>query len=223
MRLLIVEDEAYLAKLLRRGFAEEGYLVDVVDDGAKGLAAAVAVPYDAAILDVMLPDLDGFEVCVRLRRSDCQIPVLMLTARDTVTDRIRGLDAGADDYLCKPFSFAELCARIRALTRRKGTTVQAPVQLRAGRVRLDPLSRRVWSGPSEVYLSLKEFVLLELLMRHPDEVLTRSRILDHVWGFRYPVTSNVVEQYIRSLRRKLGSDVIVTVRGMGYRMPAAPS
>jgi two-component system, OmpR family, response regulator len=220
MRLLIAEDEAYMAKLLSSGFAEEGYTTDVVDRGAQALVVAASMEYDAAVLDVGLPDMDGFEICVRLRRSGWQVPVLMLTARDSVTDRIRGLDAGADDYLGKPFSFAELCARVRALTRRAGVRRDVTVELRAGELRLDPLCRRVWAGTSEVYLSAKEFVLLELLMRCPDQVLTRSRILDQVWGFRYPVTSNVVDQYVRYLRHKLGADLIETVRGVGYRLRA---
>lgn len=220
MRLLIVEDEGYLAKLLSRGFAEEGYAVDVAGNGMQALAMAVSKDYDAAVLDVMLPDVDGIEVCSRLRSADWRVPVLMLTGRDTVSDRIRGLDSGADDYLCKPFSFGELCARIRALIRRAGTGPDALARLQAGRVSLDPVCRRVWSGQEELYLSAREFVLLELLMRHRGQVLTRSRIFDHVWGFRLPVTSNVVDQYIRYLRHKLGSDLIETVRGVGYRMPA---
>jgi two-component system OmpR family response regulator len=218
MRLLIVEDEAYMAKLLESGFAEEGYTTDVVDKGAEALVVAAAMEYDAAVLDVGLPDVNGFEICARLRRSGWQVPVLMLTARDSVADRIRGLDVGADDYLGKPFSFAELCARVRALTRRAGIRRDVTVELRVGTLRLDPLCRRVWAGSSEVYLSAKEFVLLELLMRYPDQVLTRSRILDYVWGFRYPVTSNVVDQYVRYLRHKLGADLIETVRGVGYRL-----
>jgi two-component system OmpR family response regulator len=221
MRLLIVEDEGYMAKLLSRGFAEEGYAADVVESGSQALVTAASMEYDAAVLDVMLPDLDGFELCARLRQSGWQVPVLMLTARDSVADRVKGLDAGADDYLCKPFSFIELCARVRALTRRAGVGRDVAVRLQAGPVRLDPLSRRVWSGSSEVYLSATEFVLLELLMHHQDQVLTRSRILDHVWGFRYPVTSNVVDQYVRYLRHKLGQDLIETVRGVGYRLRAA--
>jgi two-component system OmpR family response regulator len=218
MRLLIVEDEAYMAKLLAGGFAEEGYVADVVGCGSKALVMAGSMEYDAAVLDVGLPDVDGFEVCTRLRRSGWQVPVIMLTARDAVADRIRGLDAGADDYLGKPFSFAELCARVRALTRRAGVSRDVAVQLRVGPLRLDPLCRRAWTGATEVYLSAKEFVLLELLMRHLDQVLTRSRILDHVWGFRYPVTSNVVDQYVRYLRHKLGGELIETVRGVGYRL-----
>ncbi|HEY4457682.1 MAG TPA: response regulator transcription factor [Pseudonocardiaceae bacterium] len=218
MRLLVVEDEDYMAKLLGRGFTEEGYGVAVVGTGSAALHSAATMEYDAAVLDVMLPDMDGFDVCARLRRTGWQVPVVMLTARDSVSDRIRGLDAGADDYLCKPFSFAELCARVRALTRRAGAGRELPGELRVGSIRLDPLCRRVWSGSAEVYLSAKEFVLLELLMRHEDQVLTRSRILDHIWGFRYPVTSNVVDQYVRYLRHKVGRDAIETVRGVGYRL-----
>jgi two-component system OmpR family response regulator len=223
MRLLVVEDEDHLARLLRRGLAEEGYAVDLVGDAARALASAGSAEYDAAVLDIVLPDLDGFEVCTRLRRAGWQVPVLMLTARDSVSDRIRGLDAGADDYLCKPFSFSELCARIRALIRRSGVVRGQPVrQLRVGEVRLDPISRRVWSGPTEVYLSTKEFVLLELLMHHHGQALERARILELVWGTRHPITSNVVDQYVRYLRNKLGQDTIETVRGIGYRMASPP-
>jgi two-component system OmpR family response regulator len=216
VRLLVVEDSDAMAKLLGRGFREEGYAVDVVDTGADALAAATASEYDALVLDLVLPDLDGFEVCARLRRSGRQVPVLMLTARDAVRDRIKGLDVGADDYVCKPFSFAELCARVRALIRRGGAYEDA-APLRVGPLRLDPLCRRVWADDAEIDLSTTEFVLLELLMRNPGRVLTRSRILDHVWGFRYPVRSNVVDQYVRYLRHKVGSDLIETVRGVGYR------
>lgn len=223
MRLLVVEDEDHLARMLKRGLVEEGYAVDLVGDGARALATAGSRDYDAAVLDVMLPGLDGFEVCARMRRAGWQVPVLMLTARDAVADRIRGLDAGADDYLCKPFSFGELCARVRALVRRAAAVRAEPArQLRVGRIRLDEISRRVWSGPAEVYLSTQEFVLLELLMRHRGEALDRARILELVWGTRQPVTSNVVDQYVRYLRNKLGQDVIETVRGIGYCMPLPP-
>ena len=217
VRLLIVEDSESMARLLGRGFREEGYAVDVVDTGVDALSAAAASDYDAVVLDVMLPDLDGFEVCARLRRSGRQVPVLMLTGRDAVRDRIKGLDVGADDYLCKPFSFAELCARVRALIRRGANREETVGPLEAGALRLDPLCRRVWTDTVEVDLSTTEFVLLELLMRNQGRVLSRSRILDHVWGFRYPVRSNVVDQYVRYLRHKLGQDVIETVRGVGYR------
>ena len=193
-----------MAKLLGKGFREEGYAVDVVDTGGDALAAATACEYDALLLDVALPDLDGFEVCARLRRSGRQVPVLMLTGRDTVRDRIKGLDVGADDYVGKPFSFAELCARVRALIRRGGARDDVAAMLEAGPLRLDPLCRRVWADAAEIDLSTTEFVLLELLMRNPGRVLSRSRILDHVWGFRYPVRSNVVDQYVRYLRHKVG-------------------
>jgi two-component system OmpR family response regulator len=224
MRLLVVEDEDHLARMLKRGLLEEGYAVDLVGDGARALATVSSGDYDAAVLDVMLPGLDGFEVCARLRRAGWQVPVLMLTARDGVADRIRGLDAGADDYLCKPFSFGELCARVRALIRRAGVAgAPSARQVRVGRIRLDSISRQVWSGAAEVYLSTQEFVLLELLMRHAGQELDRARILESVWGVRHPVTSNVVDQYVRYLRNKLGQDAIETVRGIGYRMPLPPS
>ena len=220
MRLLVVEDEEAMARLLQRGFSEEGYVVDVVADGAAAVVAAAATDYDAAVLDVMLPDFDGFEVCARLRESGSRTPVLMLTARDAVSDIIKGLDVGADDYLCKPFSFAELCARVRALTRRTRDDGDEAAQVSLGSLRLDPSTRRVWSGSSEVDLTAKEFVLLELLARHPGRVLSRSEILDQVWGVRFPVTDKAVEQCVRGLRSKLGRDLIETVRGVGYRLRA---
>lgn len=222
MRLLVIEDESYMAELLSRGFAEEGHAVDVAPDGARALAAATTARYDAAVLDVMLPDVDGFELCSRIRESDSQVPVLMLTARDTIADRIKGLDAGADDYLCKPFSFGELSARIRALVRRAGTVRERTTQLQARGVRLDRLARRVWRGSDEVGLSAKEFALLELLLRHRGEVLSRDRIFEQVWGFDSRIASNLVDQYVRYLRHKLGPELIETVRGVGYRLPAAP-
>jgi two-component system OmpR family response regulator len=221
MRLLIVEDEPRMALLLRRGLIDEGYAADVVGAGADCLASATSVQYDLVLLDLLLPDLDGFEVCRRLRQQNCWAPVLMLTARDSVTDRVRGLDAGADDYLVKPFSFAELCARVRALIRRG--THQRPTILTVGRLRLDPASRLAWLGQREVRLSAKEFALLELFLRYPGQVLTRSRLLDHAWDFTFDGTSNVVDQYVGYLRRKLAPDLIETVRGAGYRLrvPAA--
>lgn len=218
MRLLIVDDETRMATLLRRGFTEEGYAADVATTGADCLNCCEAVAYDAVILDVLLPDLDGFEVCRRLRQAGRWVPVLMLTARHSVSDRVRGLDVGADDYLLKPFSFAELCARVRALIRRGAH--ERPSILEAGAIRLDPAGHRAWLGPVEVHLSSKEFALLELFMRHPDQVLTRSRLLDHAWNFAYDGTSNVVDQYVGYLRRKLGAQTIETVRGAGYRLRA---
>ena len=220
MRLLVAEDEPRMAGLLRRGLQEEGYSVDVATSGTDALWLAREVDYDAIVLDVMLPGVDGFEVCRQLRRDDRWAPVIMLTARGDVADRVRGLDAGADDYLPKPFSLVELCARLRALVRR---SCQArPAVLQVGTLRLDPASRRVWRGEMPVTLSATEFSLLELFMRHPGEVLTRSRILEHVWDFAYDAVSNVVDQYVGYLRRKIdrpfGREDLETVRGAGYRL-----
>lgn len=209
-----------MAALLQRGLEEEGYAVDVVGDGVDALWMGTEVDYDAIVLDVMLPGLDGFEVCRRLRASQRWMPVLMLTARTGVEDRVRGLDVGADDYLLKPFSFAELVARVRALSRR-GQQPRQP-SLEVGDLRLDQASRRVWRGDQEIVLSPKEFSLLELFMQHPGEALTRTRILEHVWDFAYNGTSNVIDQYIAYLRRKIdrpfGRSDLETVRGAGYRL-----
>jgi two-component system OmpR family response regulator len=220
MHVLVVEDEVRAAALLRRGLSEEGYAVDVAGDGPEAVWRATEFGYDVVVLDVLLPGLDGFEVCRRLRAGGCWAPVLILTARDAVADRVRGLDAGADDYLTKPFSFAELFARLRALIRRGAP--ERPALLEAGDLRLDPASRRAWRGETELQLSPKEFALLELLLRHPGQVLTRTRILEHVWDYAYDGVSNVVDQYVRYLRRKIdqpfGADQLETVRGAGYRL-----
>jgi two-component system OmpR family response regulator len=220
MRLLIVEDEIRMAALLRRGFVEEGYAVDVANNGTDALWLATEATFDTLILDVMLPGLDGFEVCRELREKGCRAPVLMLTARDAIEDRVRGLDAGADDYLTKPFSFAELSARVRALLRRGASA--RPTVLEVGDLRLDPAGHRATRGDAELSLSPKEMALLELFMRHPDEVITRTQILDHVWDFAYDGMSNVVDQYVSYLRRKVdkpfGRDDLQTVRGVGYRL-----
>jgi two-component system, OmpR family, response regulator len=220
VRLLVVEDEVRMAALLRRGFEEEGYAVDVVGDGLDAVWMGREVDYDAIILDVMLPGLDGFGVCRQLRQAERWAPVLMLTARTEVDDRIRGLDAGADDYVLKPFSFAELVARVRALTRR-GFQRGLPL-LEVGDLKLDQASRRVWRSGTEIDLSPKEFALLELFMQHPGEALTRTRILEHVWDFAFDGTSNVIDQYIAYLRRKIdrpfGRNDLETVRGAGYRL-----
>ena len=220
MRVLVVEDEAKMAGLLKRGLEEEGYAVDTAGDGREALWLATENPYDAIVLDVMLPDLDGFEVCRRLRDGGRWSPVLMLTARDAVPDRVDGLDAGADDYLTKPFSFAELLARLRALVRR-GTPERPPV-LAAGDLTLDPATRRVARGDATIELTAKEFALLEFLMRHPGEVLSRTRLIEHVWDFAYEGDSNVVDVYVRYLREKVdrpfGMNSIETVRGAGYRL-----
>jgi two-component system OmpR family response regulator len=220
MRLLIVEDEARMAALLRRGFVEEGYAVDVASNGTDALWLATEATFDTVILDVMLPGIDGFEVCGTLREKGCDAPVLMLTARDAVEDRVRGLDAGADDYLTKPFSFAELSARVRALLRR-GTGAR-PTVLMVGDLCLDPARHRASRNDVELSLSPKEMALLELFLRHPDEVITRTKILDHVWDFAYDGLSNVVDQYVSYLRRKIdkpfGRSDLQTVRGVGYRL-----
>jgi two-component system, OmpR family, response regulator len=220
MRVLVVEDEVRLALLLKRGLEEEGYAVDTPGDGAEALWLATETEYDAIVLDVMLPGMDGLEVTRRLRAQRRWTPVLLLTARDAIDDRVVGLDAGADDYLVKPFSFAELAARVRALVRRG--RVERPTVLEAGDLRLDPARRRAWRAGVELDLSPKEFALLELLLSHPGEVLTRTRILEHVWDFAYDPSSNVVDQYIGYLRRKIdrpfGRDDLETVRGAGYRL-----
>jgi len=209
-----------MARLLRRALEEDGYAVDVARDGPEGVWMGTENPYGAIVLDVMLPGLDGFEVCRRLREAEVWAPVLMLTARDEVGDRVRGLDSGADDYLVKPFSLLELAARLRALARRDDRS--RPVLLSVGDLKLDPASKRAWRGEHEVDLSPKEFALLELLLRNPGVVLTRSQIIDAVWDFAYDGTSNIVDQYVNYLRRKVdrpfGRDDIETVRGVGYRL-----
>ena len=219
MRLLVVEDEVKMAGLLKRALEEEGYAVDVAGRGEDALWFGTENPYDAIVLDVMLPDLDGFEVSRRLREAGRWSPVLMLTARDAVADRVAGLDAGADDYLTKPFSFAELLARLRALVRR-GATERPPV-LRLGDLFLDPARRTVTRDGHSIDLTAREFALLEYLMRHAGEVLTRTQLIEHVWDFAYDGDSNVVDVYIRYLRNKVdrpfGRDSIRTVRGAGYR------
>jgi two-component system, OmpR family, response regulator len=222
MRVLVVEDEKKLGELLGRGLREEGYAADVADRGEEALWMARAVPYDAIVLDVMLPGADGFEICRRLRRDEVWTPVLMLTARDAVDDRVVGLDAGADDYLTKPFAFEELLARIRALTRRG--QVERPAVLEVGDLRLDPAAHRAWRGEQELDLSAKEFSLLELFMRRPGITLSRTQLLDGAWDIAFESRSNVVDVYVRYLREKIdrpfGQDSIETVRGVGYRLRA---
>jgi two-component system OmpR family response regulator len=216
----VVEDENRMARVIKRALEEEGHTVDVAANGADGLWLATENAYGAAILDVMLPDFDGFELCRRLRQKEVWVPVIMLTARDDVADRVRGLDAGADDYLIKPFSLAELAARLRALARRDDRS--RPVLLAEGDLKLDPAARRAWRAGTELQLSPKEFALLELFLRHPGEVLTRSRIIEAVWDFAYDGGSNVVDQYVNYLRRKVDTPFrrhdIETLRGMGYRL-----
>ncbi|MGI8440680.1 MAG: response regulator transcription factor [Thermoleophilaceae bacterium] len=220
MRVLIVEDEVKMASLLRRGMREEGLSADVAIRGEDAVWMAAATEYDAAVLDVMLPDIDGFETCRRLRARGVWIPVLMLTARDAVEDRVAGLDTGADDYMTKPFSLAELLARLRALVRRGAG--ERPVELQVGDLRLDPASRQVWRGEREIQLSAKEFALLETFMRRPGQVLDRHQLLEHAWEYEYERRSNVVDVYVRYIREKVdrpfGRDSIETVRGSGYRL-----
>jgi two-component system OmpR family response regulator len=222
VRVLIVEDEVKLAGLIRRGLRDEGMLADVAVKGEDALWMAGATAYDAIVLDVMLPGIDGFEVCRRLRDDGVWSPVLMLTARDAVEDRVAGLDGGADDYLVKPFSFAELVARLRALGRRG--PVERPSVLDAGDLHLDPAARRVWRGDTEISLSAKEHALLETFMRRPGQVLDRFQLLEHAWDDEYENRSNVVDVYVRYVREKIdrpfGVESIETVRGAGYRLRA---
>jgi len=220
MRVLVVEDDLRMGELLKRGLEEEGHAVDVASDGPDGLWMATEFPYGAIVLDVMLPGFDGFELCRRLREAGRWTPVLMLTARDEVGDRVRGLDVGADDYLMKPFSFLELAARLRSITRRDDRP--RPVVLQVGDLRLDTSSKRAWRGDDELRLSPKELSILELFLRHPGAVLSRSQIIEAAWDFAYEGTSNVVDQYVKYLRDKIdvpyGRHDLETVRGLGYRL-----
>jgi two-component system OmpR family response regulator len=220
MRVLIVEDQVKMAGLIRRGMRSEGLAADIAIKGEDALWMAEATEYDAIVLDIMLPGIDGFEVCKRLRAAGVWSPILLLTARDGIGDRVAGLDGGADDYLTKPFSFAELLARLRALVRRG--SVERPVELQVGELRLDPATKRFWRGQVEIALSAKEFAILETFMRRPGEVLSRYALLEHVWDYDYENKSNVVDSYVRFLRRKIdkpfGADSIETVRGSGYRL-----
>jgi two-component system OmpR family response regulator len=224
MRALVVEDEPKMARLLRRGLTERGDVVEVAATGQDAVDLAVSTAFDVVVLDVMLPDLDGFEVCRRLRDQGVWAPVLMLTARGALRDRVAGLDSGADDYLVKPFAFEELLARLRALERRR--PVERPVEMVLGDLRLDPAGRRVFRGGQEVTLSAREFAVLETLMRRPGQVLTREQLLDHAWGTDYDGESNVVDVYIGYLRQKVdrpfGRTDVETVRGIGYRLRVGP-
>jgi two-component system OmpR family response regulator len=220
MRLLVVEDDPGMASLLVRSLKREGYAVEAVGTGEDAMWSVQENDYDGVVLDAMIPAPNGFEVCRRMRAASRWAPVLMLTARDTVPDRVRGLDAGADDYLTKPFALAELFARVRALTRRD--PLERPVTLRVGDLHLDPVAHVVRRGNVEITLSLKEFALLHELMRRPGEVLSRSHLIDRVWDFAYDGGSNVVDVYVHYLRDKVdrpfGRDTLRTVRGAGYRL-----
>jgi heavy metal response regulator len=218
MRLLVVEDDPNMARFLQKGLQEERYAVDVAADGEEGLSLASVTPYDLIILDIMLPKVDGFGVCARLRADRKTTPILLLTARESVENKVAGLDIGADDYLTKPFSFAELVARVRALLRRGGS--QQPGRLQAADLELDQVSHRVWRAGREIILTNKEFALLEYLLRNADHVLTRTTIIEHVWDIHYDSMTNIVDVHVRALRAKIDRDfslpLIHTVRGVGY-------
>jgi two-component system OmpR family response regulator len=220
MRVLVVEDDIKMAAAIRRGLRFEGIIVDLAEGGEKAIRQVVATEYDAVLLDVMLPDLDGFETCRRLRSRGVWVPILMLTARDAIEDRVRGLDTGADDYLTKPFSLAELTARLRALARRG--PVERPTVLEVGDLQLDPATHEVRRGEHEIELSAREFALLETFMRRPGQVLTQLQLLEAAWDLCYEQRSNVVEVYVRYLREKIdrpfGVKSLETVRGAGYRL-----
>jgi two-component system OmpR family response regulator len=220
MRVLVVEDDVKLAAAIRRGLRFEGIVVDVAGGGDEAILMIGATDYDAVLLDVMLPDVDGFETCRRLRAQGAWVPILMLTARDAVEDRVRGLDGGADDYLTKPFSLAELLARLRALVRRG--PVERPTVLGVGDLRLDPATHEVWRGEHRIDLSAREFALLETFLRRPGQVLTQTQLLEAAWDLGYEQRSNVVEVYVRYLREKIdrpfGLTSLETVRGVGYRL-----
>jgi two-component system, OmpR family, response regulator len=224
VRVLIVEDDLRMASLVRRGLVAEGLAADVAPNGEDALWMAHAHGYDAIVLDVMLPGLDGFETCRRLRAAGLWTPVLMLTARDAVEDRVAGLDSGGDDYLVKPFAFAELLARLRALVRRGDG--ERPAVLAVGDLRLDPATREVTRAGRPVRLSAKEFALLETFMRRPGQVLSRLHLLEHAWDVAYDNRSNVVDVLVRRLRRKVdepfGRTSLETVRGVGYRLRPEP-
>ncbi|MEO7571201.1 MAG: response regulator transcription factor [Acidimicrobiales bacterium] len=220
MHVLVVEDDARMASAIRRALRTAGVMAEVVGTGADALWMAGATPYDVIVLDVMLPDIDGFETCAQLRQAGVWTPIIMVTARDAVSDRVLGLDAGADDYLTKPFSLEELLARLRALARREGS--ERPSVVVVGSLRLDPATRQAWRGDTEIGLSAKEFALLDVFMRHVGQVLSQQQLLDAAWDFGYEHRSNVVEVYVRYLREKIdrpfGLETLETVRGMGYRL-----
>jgi heavy metal response regulator len=222
MRILVVEDERRITAFIKRGLEEERYAVDVAYDGEEALDWAAMVDYDLIVLDVLLPKKDGIEVCRELRAQGNKVPILMLTARDAIEDRVQGLDSGADDYLVKPFAFQELLARIRALLRRSGEIKTA--RLLVGDLVLDTLTHRASRGGQVIELTAREYALLEFLMRHPGQVLSRTQIAEHVWNYDFFTTSNVVDVYIRYLRRKIdkGFEVklLQTVRGVGYKIEA---
>ena len=225
MRVLVVEDERRIADFIRKGLSEQGYAVDVAYDGEEALQWVDVAEFDIIILDIMLPVRDGFSVCRALRARNLRVPILMLTARDALEDRVLGLDSGADDYLVKPFAFAELLARLRALARREPSLVGTHLQV--DDLVLDSGTREVSRNGAQIQLTTKEFTLLEYLMRHPNQVLTRTMIAEHVWNYDFDNATNVIDVHIRNLRRKIDepfpAKLIRTVRGAGYRMSARRS
>ena len=222
MRILVIEDDADLAQFICKGLKEEQYAVDLAADGEEGLELAMAYSYDLLVLDIMLPKLDGLTLCRRLRDLGNNVPVLIMTARNTVEDKVSGFDTGADQFLTKPFAFAELLARVRALLRRG--TPQQVTRLKVADLELDPVSHRVWHGKTEIVLTNKEFALLEYLLRNRNRVLTRTSIIDHVWGLTHDPMTNIVDVHIRALRAKIDRNpslsLITTVRGVGYMLEA---
>jgi len=222
MRILVVDDDRRLCAIIKRGLLEEAYAVDLAYDGEEGEYLAEVNPYDLIILDIMLPNKDGIEVCQELRAKKINTPILMLTAKDTVEDRVTGLDTGADDYLVKPFAFSELLARVRALLRREG--ISKSPELRVRDLTLNTLTRQVSRGQRPIELTTKEYVILEYIMRHPNVVVTRTMIEEHAWDYDFDSLSNLVDVYIRRLRRKIDNEredsLIQTVRGAGYRLKA---
>jgi two-component system OmpR family response regulator len=222
MRILVVEDQPKMARLLRTALVEHGHVVEVASTGEDGVALASTSDFDAVLLDVMLPDQDGFTVCRRMRRAQVWAPVVMVTARNSVADRVAGLDAGADDYLPKPFSLDELLARLRAVVRRGAAP--RPTELSVGDLSLDPGTKRVHRAGQEIELSATETALLEVFMRSPDQVLSRDQLLEHAWDSAYESRSNIVDVYVRYLREKIdrpfGRSTLTTVRGLGYRLSA---
>ncbi len=222
MRILVVEDERRLCGIIKRGLLEEGYAVDTAYDGEDGEYLAESTPYDLVVLDIMLPKKNGVEICRDLRLKGVNTEILMLTAKDTVEDRVRGLDAGADDYLVKPFAFNELLARVRALLRRTGSSKSPKLQV--GDLLMDTLTREVWRGQRVIELTSKEYTILEHFMRHPNIVITRTALEEHAWDYELDNISNIIDVYIRRIRSKIderGQDSLIqTVRGAGYRMKA---
>ncbi|MFY9301913.1 MAG: two-component system response regulator RppA [Atribacterales bacterium] len=220
MRILVVEDEKRLAEVIKKGLVEEGYSVDVAYDGAEGQYMAESASYDLVILDIMLPKKDGVTICQELRIRGINTPILMLTAKDSVEDRVKGLDSGADDYLVKPFAFSELVARVRALLRREALSKASKLQV--GNLVMDTLTREVWRGDKKIELTAKEYAILEYFMRHPNMVVTRTMLMEKVWDYDFEGISNVIDVYIRRLRLKLDEEgaesIIETVRGAGYRL-----